>query len=398
MSYRGLRTRQPVDLSYSGAKRRTIKLPLAVYIAICALPVLLTALFYTLRFAPGVMEWASLRVSAPVRGAMGMFSLVYPLSLMEILCTAAVVWLIYYIVKTITVTARKRNKLKILSRRLITIVVVVLYIWSLYCWLWNCGYFAPGFAERNGFTADGVTAADLAAVTRLFADKANEFSTLIKRDADGKCVEDRSEFFAASTDIYDNLFIEFPSLAGRLYRPKSMLYSWLMSRTGYTGIYFALTGESNINTGAPLFLMPATVAHELAHQRGVFAEDEANFVGIAACVSSGNPVFEYAGWLSGLMYLTSALSLADRQAWIEITGSLSAEVNRDWQENYDFWQSQKSFDTGVEFIDKFLSATTETVSDAVDAVYDGYLRAQNQDLGIRSYGACVNLLVEYFSG
>lgn len=377
--------------------RPAIKLPRAVYITICALPAVLTALFYAFRSSPGVMEWASVHISAPVRGALGLFSLIYPLSLMEVLCTAAVVWLIYYIVKTITVTVRRRDKLKILSKRLLTMAVVVLYVWSLYCWLWNSGYFAPGFADKNGFISGGITTAELAAVTKLFAEKANEFAPLVNRDDDGHCIEDRNAFFAASTEIYTNIALEFPCLSGRFYRPKSMMYSWLMSRTGYTGIYFALTGESNINTKAPVFLMPATVAHELAHQRGVNAEDEANFVGIAACVTSGNTVYEYAGWLMGLMYLSGALSSADVGEWIDVSISLSDEVNIDWQDNYDFWESQKTVNTGVEFLDNILTAATETVSDTVDTVYDSYLRSQNQELGLRSYGACVDLLVEYFN-
>ena len=377
--------------------RPAFKLPRAVYIAICALPAVLTILFYTLRYVQGVMGWVAMRVSAPIRGALGLFSLIYPLSLMEVVCTAAVVWLIFYIVRTVMVTVHRREKLKILSKRLLTVAVVALYIWSLHCWLWNSGYFAPGFAEKNGFISAGVAVADLTDVTKLFAEKANEFAPLVKRDLDGRYIEDRREFFAASTDIYENIALEFPSLAGRLYRPKSMMYSWLMSRTGYTGIYFAITGESNINIRAPGFLMPATIAHELAHQRGIHAEDEANFVGIAACVTSGNTVYEYAGWLMGLMYLSNALSSADVEAWLDISDSLSEHVRMDWQDNYDFWQSQKTVTTNVEFINKILTTVTETVSDAVDTVYDGYLRSQNQTLGIRSYGACVDLLVEYFA-
>jgi len=361
------------------------------------LPAVLTILFYSLRFVPGVMEWASVRVSAPVRGALGLVSSIYPFSLMEILCTAAVIWLIYYIVRSIIVTTRRREKLKILSKRLLTVVVVILYVWGLFCWLWNSGYHAPGFADQNGFSGEGVTLEDLTFVTRMFAENANELSVLVKRDDDGRYIEDRREILEASTEVYQNIAVRFPGLSGRMYRPKSMMFSWLMSRTGYTGIYFAFTGESNINSQEPVFMMPATVTHELAHQRGVFAEDEANFVGLAACIASGNTAYEYAGYLRGLMYLLDALHGADYYTWLEIGGSLTDEVNRDWRENYDFWQKQRSVETGIAFIDNVLTAVTVTVSDAVDTVYDGYLRAQNQELGIKSYGACVNLLVEYFA-
>ena len=375
---------------------RGIKLPRCVVIAACVLPVFLTALFYALRPVSSIMGWASVYVSAPIRGFLGMLSSVYPFSMMEVLLTAAVIWLIYYIIKTISVTARRRGKWKILVRRVLPVLVAALYVWALFCWLWNSGYYAPGFAERNGFTGSAVTVDGLVSVTKLFSDRANELSEQVRRDEEGRYIEDRREMFAASTDIWDSITAEFPSLDGKIYRPKAMVYSWLMSRTGYSGMYFALTGEANINVSPPVIFMPATVAHEHAHQLGVYAEDEANFVSILACVTSGNAVFEYAGYLSGLKHLLNALASVDVEAWLEIMDSLSDEVIRDWQENSEFWRSQRTVNTGIGFIDSILTNVTVSVSDAVDSVYDGYLKSQRQELGLKSYGACVDLLVEYF--
>ena len=383
--------------SSNNKSRRSINVPHAVYIAICVFPVVLTILFYSFRSNMRVMDWAAMRLSAPTRMALGLLTSVYPFSLMEIVCIAAGIWLIYYIVRTIIVTARRREKLKILAKRLLTLAVVILYVWVLFCWLWNSGYQAPGFAERNGFVSAGVTTEDLVAVAALFAAKANEFAPLVNRDDEGHCIEDHREFFNVSAQIYQNLSIEYPDLGGKLYKPKPMMFSWLMSRTGYTGVYFALTGESSINVNAPAALMPATVAHELAHQRGVFYEDEANFVGILASVTSGYTVYEYSGYLMGLQYLRNALFFADSGAWFDISSSLSFEVSIDLQDNYDYWQSQKTVETGVVFFDNMLTAVTTTVSDTVDTVYDSYLKAQNQELGLRTYGACVDLLVEYYT-
>jgi len=378
-------------------KLPVIRLPRGVIIAICVLPAFLTGAYYALRPVSSVMDWVSTRVSAPIRSFFGMLSSIYPFSLTEILIAVAIVWVIFYIIKTIAVTARRRGKLKILSKRLMPVLVAALYIWCFFCWLWNSGYHAPGFAVKNGLTGSGVTLKELADVTGLFAKKANELAPLVTRDEDGRYAGDRREMFALSTGIYRNLAYEFPNLSGKLYAPKSMLFSRLMSRTGYTGMYFALTGESNINTRMPAPLMPATVAHEFSHQLGVFAEDEANFVGIAACVTSGITVFEYSGYLNGLMYLLPALSVDDPEMYLEINAGLCDEVRMDWQENYDYWESQRKVETGVEFLDNILTSITVGVSDAVDAVYDGFLKAQKQELGIKSYGACINLLVEYFA-
>ena len=380
-----------------------IKLPLGVIIAICVFPVILTALFYVLRSSRGVMDWVVNYISAPLRGFFGLLSSVYPFSVMEILCTVAGVFLVYYIIISIRDTSRRREKWKLLGKRLLPIVVIAFYIWGLFCWLWNSGYYATGFAEKYGFSDEGIQFEDLVAVTQLFAEKTNELSELVERDSEGFYISDRRVMFDESTRIYENISEDYPSLDGRLYAPKPMIYSWLMSITGYSGMYFALTGESMINTHPPGTYMPATVAHEHAHQLGVFAEDEANFVGILACTTSENITFEYAGYMSGLNYLLNALEFAGNpfsssptDEWFMIMESLSEDVHRDRQESAVFWATRTTSNIGINFIDRILTTVAETTNDAVNTVYDSFLRSQNQELGIRSYGACVDLLVEYF--
>ena len=376
--------------------RVEFSLPRFVLLPVCILPALLTLAFYIFRVNKPAVHWVEANISAPVRDFFGMLSSLYPFSLMEVLCVAAIVWLFYYLIRTVMVTVRRRSKLLILSKRFLTISVVLLYIWGLFCWLWNIGYHTTSFAEIYDLTSSGIATDELLAVTKLFAEKANEYAPLVARDEDGHFIGDRRRFVDESIDVFDNIFTMFPDLSGKLYKPKSMLFSSLMSRAGYTGVYFAITGESNINTKAPACYIPVTIAHELAHQRGVFAEDEANFVGIAACVASDNTVYEYSGWLLGLSYLRGALISVDSDAWTEIHANLSAYVLIDWQDNYEYWQSQKTVNTGIVFFDKILTALTEFFSDTVDNVYDNYLVSQNQELGIRSYGACVDLLVTHF--
>ena len=391
-------------------KKLRKRVPLGVVIGICVLPVLLTILFYILRLNESIMYWVAVNISTPIRGFMALISSVYPFSITEILLTFAVIWLIYYLIKTISIVSRKREKLKVLSKRILLVFVLSLYAWSIFSWLWSSGYHATGFAKRNNLTNDGVAIEELIALTQHFAEKANEFAPEVKRNSTGSFHENRNELFTTSTTVYKNIAAEFPELNKRLFRPKPMLYSWLMSRTAYSGMYFALTGEANINNMIHGSILPSTLAHEQAHHLGIFSEDEANLVSILACIQSDDVVFAYSGYIKGLNYLLSALYEAEvyigREApetaleinYIreEILESLAYEVKLDRWENYEFWQSQKTVDTGVGFVDTALTAVTDVVKDTVDTAYDGYLKAQRQELGIRSYGACVDLLVEYY--
>ena len=376
---------------------KNFKLPLWAKITITAVPAVLILLFYILRSNSSTMGWIERNIAAPVRGFFGLISSVYPLSLMEIFIGFIIIWAIYFIIKTIRLSSRRSGKLVIIRKRVIIFVTVIMYIWSMQVWLWNSGYFAPGFAERNGFRQEGVTVQQLADVTRHFAQRANELAPQVRRDEDGRVTLDRSELFAVSVYVFDNIVQEFPCLDGRLYPPKRMLFSWLMSRTGYTGVFFAITGEANINTQMPIFLMPATIAHEHAHMLGVFSEDEANFVAVLASITSGITAFEYSGYLFGLMHLMRPLRQADPQAWQEINQSLGVDVLFDWQENFDFWQAQRTVNTGIGFLDNILTRLGRVTREVVNNAYDSFLRANRQELGLQSYGAVVDLLVEYFS-
>ncbi|MCL2365465.1 MAG: DUF3810 domain-containing protein [Oscillospiraceae bacterium] len=385
-----------MDVNRTKKWYKRIKVPIGVTVTVCVLPVIITALFYLLRGFPLIMGWAANSISAPIRGVLARVTSVYPFSMMEILIIAAIIGLISYIIQSISTAARRRERWKILGKRLLPIVIIAMYMWSIFCWLWNVGYHAPGFAERNGFTGRGVNAHNLAEVSSAFAQRANELSLLVERDEAGRYLGNRGQIFADSLYVFENISREFPCLEGRLFRPKPMLFSWLMSRTGYGGIYFALTGEANINVLPPYSTMPVTVAHEHAHHLGVFAEDEANFVAILASITSDNLVFQYAGYLRGLIYLMDALRTADYHAWQEISNTLYDEVRRDWNELFEFWQSQRTVDVGIDIVDTVLTAVTETMRESVDFVYDAFLRAHDQELGLLSYGACVDLIIEYF--
>jgi len=384
--------------------RDRISIPLGVTIGISVLPVVLIGLFYALQNSRPAMDWATNYISAPIRGVFALISSIYPFAVMEVVATFAGVFFIYYVVRSIRVTSRRRGRFKLLCKRFLPVLIIICYVWAMFSWLWLVGYRSTGFAERYGFSNDGVYREDLFAVTQMFAERANELSEQMERDENGRYIADRRQMFADSVYVFDNIAEEFPSLQGRIFQPKSMLYSWLMSITGYSGMYFALTGEAMINTQMPGALMPHTVAHEHAHQLGIFAEEEANFVAILAGISSDNPAFQYAAYMAGLTRLLNALWESDdptvsgpSEEWQLIMNNLSEYVHIDWQESSEFWATRTVANTGINFLDRFLTGVAETASDVVDAIYDGFLVAQGQELGLRSYGAFVDMLVEHYA-
>ena len=344
-------------------------------------PAALLALYYITLDRKEIMDWVIANIAAPYRNGAAHVTSFGPLkyfSLAEVLITALVLWVLYFIVKTIIVIISHPHKLYVLTRRLLILIVVALYLFTAYSWLWGSGYNGTNLAEKTGLGAGGVTVQQLTNAARHFAENANALSGEVKRDADGHFDEKREYYLEMSKGVYANISKQYPQLAGDAFAPKAMLYSKLMSAVGFTGIYIALTGEANVNVDAPSCLVPATIAHEMAHQLGVNQEEEANFAGIAACITSNITVYEYSGYLQGLLYLLDALNKADPEACAQIMATLSPNVLADWRDNNEYWEKHET-----------------PAAATVTAIYDGYLKSNGQELGIASYGACVDMLADW---
>ena len=113
----------------------------------------------------------------------------------------------------------------------------------------------------------------------------------------------------------------------------------------------------------------------------VSSELEANFVGIAASTACDDVVFQYSGYLMGLINLCNALYSVSPETWYDISKrTFTPELAIDWQDNNAYWEALES-----------------PVENVAGDMYDSFLKGNNQELGIRSYGACVDLLVNYYS-
>ena len=152
-----------------------------------------------------------------------------------------------------------------------------------------------------------------------------------------------------------------------------------MSYTDFTGFFFPFTAEANVNTDVTAAYFASTVAHELSHQRGVAKEQEANFVAVLASMEYGDYDYCYSSCIMAYTYLGNALYDADYERWLAVYQTLNNNVLRDLEANREYW---KQFETPVEKVS--------------NAVYEQFLYSYEQDLGLKSYGACVDLLVNYY--
>ena len=350
-------------------------------IAAVAAPVALALLFLLLSPSRGFANFVTVWFSRPVKALLGTVFGVIPLSVMELEYIAAFLFILIWNIRTVALAVRREDGLRLALRRTGVFLLVIAYLLVFFLWCFAIDYRSDSFSERSGLEAGPVETEDLYVVTKYFVQSAAQYASEVKRDGDLHWAEELDGYLGSSKYIYENLNSEFPFLSARSRVPKKMyLTSRISSWMGFTGVYFPFSGESNINIEAPGPFIPQTICHELAHQKGVYAEQEANFVGIAAAIASGDPVYVYSGLLVGSVHLANALAAADAKLWRELVPLMSDEMRTDWNDNHAYWQQ---FEGKVEEVSS--------------KVYDGYLKAQGQELGIRSYGACVDLLVAYYA-
>lgn len=347
--------------------------------AFLALPLGLVWLFEGLKTNQSFMEKWVFSVMAPLEQALGRFWAILPFSVAELLTVLFLAGNLILLIRSVVLLLLQRSVRHFMGRLLI-LAGAWLWLWAGLCWLWNAAYYAPSFSERSGLELRPYSVEELAQVTELFAENAARLSSQVERNSQGHFDQDLSECFGRGVSVYDNLSREFPFLSIPSTRAKPLACSRLQSILGFTGVYFPFTGEANVNVDAPACLIPATIAHEMSHQRMVASELEANFVGIAACTSCDDVVFQYSGYLMGLIQLCNALYSVSPQTWYDIAErTFTPQLSTDWNDNNAYW-----------------AALSSPVEDAAGDVYDSFLKGNDQELGIRSYGACVDLLVAYY--
>ncbi len=348
--------------------------------ALSLVPALLIVLFYLFRSHTSLMESVFRGFTVPAGNRLAQWTSPLPFSAGEALGLLLILWATFRTLRGLWLSVVKRKGLRPLIRGILPVLLLSLWLWAALCWLWNIGYCMPGLAETLHLDRGGVSGEELEQTARYFAGTLNACAGDIRRDDSGLFSHEAQDFFPEAPAVYDLLEQAFPELTLRDAMPKKLLLPRVQSHMGFSGFYSPFTGEANINTDIPLSSQPFTIAHEMAHQRHVASEDEADFLGVAACLSSGRPIYIYSGALAGLKMLAGPLAAQDPAAWQAIAATLPPEVAADWNRSIDYWA-------------QFKTPLEEWSRDA----YDAFLKSQGEELGIRSYGACVDLLVNCYS-
>lgn len=251
---------------------------------------------------------------------------------------------------------------------------------------WGLGYSRPRIEARMGWTEDFELDVDeLDSLAHALVEQVNDLYLAQHRIADTTVMTgeglDPLALDAALDEGWRRLVAAegyHPTVARSRGPTKPLLSSGLFTLLGIGGFYFPYTGEANINTWSPGWQQPHTHAHEMAHQRLFASENEANFLGFLATIHSDDPLARYSGWLFAQRQVLRVLLEDDPER-----GSRA------------LYRRLPGVQTDVNLSRAFWSRYDGSLSDLSHTVNDAYLRANNVEGGIRSYGLSLRLLVRW---
>ena len=128
----------------------------------------------------------------------------------------------------------------------------------------------------------------------------------------------------------------------------------------------------------PAHRWPVISCHEQAHQLGFAKENEANFVAVLATLNNDDVYFKYSGSIFALRYCLNDVYRRDEEKGLQLREQLRPGILENYAQSRAFWDEM---DNPLEPFFKYF--------------YSGYLKANNQPEGMKSYSYMVALLVNY---
>lgn len=254
-------------------------------------------------------------------------------------------------------------------------------IYILFMVLWGFNYSRQPISKTMGFDVETYEIDVLYTMTQELIEDANLLRNAQAEDDQGvmQLVGGYKRVFSRARAGYEMVGQSVKSLNGYYARPKPILASEPMLYTGITGVYFPFTGEANVNIAIPDLLLPATTLHEMAHQRGIAPEDEANFLAFVVGRLHPDIDFQYSSTVLALIHSMNALHAQDSQRAMTLRATYSEALNRDLVAQSVFWKAYEG-----------------KTNEVAERVNDTYLKSNRQDDGVRSYGKMVDLLLGYY--
>ena len=317
------------------------------------------------RTISGLAEWYAVTIYPCIVGIYGRICSIAPFSVVEFGLYLLI------IVSIISILFHYKNWRQIVS----CLFALMGFLACLYTM--NCGinYYRRPFSSYLELQTRESSVEELEELCAYLVKKINETAM----ESESGSLFSQMKLARQGQKAMEHLGTRYPQLSGYYPRPKPVTVSWILAIQQLCGIYSPFTVEANYNWQMTEYNIPHTLCHELSHLKGFMREDEANFIGYLACIYSEEDYFQYSGYLMGWIYAGNALAKQDIERYRNLYIQLPSQAVEDLQENNAYWNRYEG-----------------KVAEVSNQMNDTYLKLNNQEEGVQSYGRAVDLMLAYY--
>ncbi|NCP51134.1 MAG: DUF3810 domain-containing protein [Flavobacteriales bacterium] len=292
----------------------------------------------------------------------------------DVMYAFAIIYMVRWLYKNIK---RVKTDTKAWLVEVFSAIAIIYFAFHLF---WGLNYYRLPLYKSLGLNSE-YTTEQLIEVTKKLIEKSNAIhSNIIKNDTVPITIPySKSSILNMVPQGYKNLEKEYPHLE---YSPKSIkksLFSVPLTYMGFSGYLNPLTNESQVDALIPVYIFPTTATHEVAHQLGYAAENEANFIGCLAAINHDDVYFKYSGYTFALRFCLNEIYRRDEVLFDTITKTVHKGILKNYEEMRTFWEGYKN-----------------PAEPIFKKTYSSYLKANKQAKGMESYSYVVALFVNYF--
>ena len=292
-----------------------------------------------------------------------------PFSVGDVLYVAGGAMLLYTLIRWIYYALKFNRYRQQLAASVLNAINTALFIYLFFVMGWGANYAQPSLYQywklqtpeiKDRAVRRSTDSLSLIAFNQFLLDKLNTTAPLYHPLSLQKTNERAKAAYRLCTDSKVKLH-------GLSVKPS--MFGYFMERMAIDGYYNPFTGEGQINSRLPAFMMPFVVAHEMAHQAGIAAEGDANLMAYAVGTATNDAAFNYSCYLNIWLYANNRLFRRDSVSAKKFEGQLNKLTTA-------------HIDTLEELSKKYDNDASRYGSE----LYDSYLKMQHQKEGIRSYG------------
>lgn len=353
---------------------------LKIFFGVSLLILCLLPLF---RLIPAFAEWFTLYPASFFRLALGGISSLFPFSLFELLIALGIVYLLFLLVFVPVTLIRKRMKKSGLRLTAFVLVVpiVLISVADLFALTFAASYSRPSPMSELAPDIASVDAEDVFDTLESLIGIVNATAPQLTLNEKGESVSPPlHEVNERVRNACNEFGAKHPFYQSKGYCAKTFLSSPMMTYTHISGVFGFFTGEANVNTNYPHFVVTASLAHESCHARGIAPENECNFLAAVILMESEDPYLRYCGANFVLDDFIAAARRLDRDRTEEALRSLDPVFSRDLAHYSAFFAPYRN----------------SSAAKVADATNSAYLKSMGQKEGTVSYSRIIRLTAAYF--